>query len=135
MKYFLDANICVYLMNAKFPEMNKKYMTRNPSDIFISSVVLSELMYGVRNSTRQEQNLAKLKVLLQDIQTVPFDDQAAHIAGQIRADLGRAGTPIGGNDVLIAATALAGNGTLVTNNTREFSRVKGLALEDWTLTS
>ena len=132
MKYFLDTNICIYLINAKFPDMNTYYLTRNPSDIFISTVVLSELVYGVQKSKHREQNLAKLEVFLSEINLVPLDDKAALIAGQIRADMDRAGTPIGGNDILIAATTLANQGLLVTNNTREFSHIHGLQLEDWT---
>ena len=132
MKYFLDTNICIYLMNAKFPDMNTYYLTCNPSDIFISTVVLSELVYGVQKSRFCEQNFAKLECFLSEITSVPLDDRAAVIAGQIRADLDRAGTPIGGNDILIAASVLANQGLLVTNNTREFSQVHGLQLEDWT---
>ena len=132
MKYFLDTNICIYLMNAKFPDMNTYYLTRNPSDIFISAVVLSELIYGVQKSRLREQNFAKLECFLSEIYLVSLDDKAAVIAGQIRADLDRVGTPIGGNDILIAATVLANQGILVTNNTREFSQVHGLKLEDWT---
>ena len=131
MKYFLDTNICIFLINAKFPDMNMYYLTRNPSEIVIPSVVLSELVYGVQKSMRREQNLSKLEVFLSEIEIVPFGDKAALIAGQIRADLDRAGTPIGGNDILIAATALSNQGILVTNNTREFSQIKGLILEDW----
>jgi len=130
-KYFLDTNICIFLINAKFPDMNMYYLTRNPSEIVIPSVVLSELVYGVQKSMRREQNLSKLEVFLSEIEIVPFGDKAALIAGQIRADLDRAGTPIGGNDILIAATALSNQGILVTNNTREFSQIKGLILEDW----
>ena len=107
------------------------YLSCNPSEIFIPSVVLSELVYGVQKSVQCEQNLSKLKVFLSEIKTVPFDDKAAFIAGQIRADLEHAGTPIGGNDLFIAATTLANQGILVTNNTREFSQVKGLILENW----
>jgi len=131
MKYFLDTNICIYLINAKFPDMNNYYLTRNPSEIFIPSVVLSELVYGVHKSARREQNFSKLKVFLSEIETVPFGAKAAFIAGQIHADLDRDGTPIGGNDILIAATTLANLGILVTNNTREFSQIKGLTYEDW----
>ena len=70
-------------------------------------------------------------MFLSEIETVPFGEKAAFLAGQIRADLDRAGTPIGGNDILIAATTLLNQGVLVTNNTREFSYIKGLMLEDW----
>ena len=113
--------------------MNKYYLTRNPSEICISSVVLSELVYGVQKSVQREQNLSKLEIFLSEIETIPFDDKTAFLAGQIRADLERAGTPIGGNDILIAATTLVNQGILVTNNTHEFSQIKELILEDWSL--
>jgi tRNA(fMet)-specific endonuclease VapC len=132
MKYFLDTNICIFLINAKFPRLNDFYLTRRPEEIFIPSVVLFELTYGAMKSQRREQNLRKIGVFLSDVETIPFDDNAAAIAGRIRADLERCGASIGGNDVLIAATALAGGGLLVTNNTREFERVKELVIEDWT---
>ena len=112
--------------------MNAYYLTRHPSEIYISSVVLSELVYGVQKSVHRERNFSKLKIFLSEIKTVPFGDNAACIAGQIRAELDRIGTPIGGNDILIASAVLADDGILVTNNIREFSRIKGLAAEDWT---
>ena len=132
MKFFLDTNICIFLMNAKFPDMNTYYLTRNPLYIFISTVVLSELVYGVQKSKYRQQNFSKLEIFLSEIKLIPLDDRAATIAGQIRADMDLAGTPIGGNDILIAATVLTNQGLLVTNNTREFSQVHGLQLEDWT---
>ena len=133
MKYFLDTNICIYLINGKSPGLNKYFLTRNPSEIYISTVVLSELMYGIQKSIHFERNFLKLKVFLSEIEIVPFCDNAAYMAGQIRADLDRCGTPIGGNDILIAATVLVNQGILVTNNTREFSQIKSLILEDWSL--
>ena len=132
MKYFLDTNICIFLINKKFPKMSEYYLKQSPLDIYISTVVLSELVYGVQKSKLREQNLSNLKVFLSEINLVPLDDMAAFIAGQIRADIDRAGTPVGGNDILIAATTLANEGILVTNNTREFSRIPNLKLVDWT---
>ena len=133
--YFLDTNICAFIINGKFPHLSKIYSNCSKNRVRIPSVVLFELHYGVEKSQRREQNLTKLQKFLSEVEIVPFDTKAAKIAGQIRSELERAGTPIGGNDVMIAATALANNGTLVTNNTREFSRVKGLKFEDWTLTT
>ena len=133
MKYFLDTNICIFLINGKYPGLNKYFLTRNPSEIFIPSIVLSELVYCIQKSVHSEKNFSKLNVFMSEIETVPFGDKAAFMAGQIRADLDRSGTPIGGNDILIAATTLVSQGVLVTNNTREFSQIKGLALEDWSL--
>jgi tRNA(fMet)-specific endonuclease VapC len=95
-------------------------------------VVKAELLYGAHRSARPDENLRTLDTLFQAFQSVPFDDVAAEHYGRIRAELAAQGTPIGPNDLLIAATALAYNLVLVTHNTREFSRVPGLIVEDWT---
>ena len=129
---FLDTNICAFILNGKFPHLNKIYSGRNRSEVKIPSVVLFELYYGAEKSQRREQNFSKIRVFTSEVEIVPFDAQAAEAAGQIRAKLESAGTLIGGNDLLIAAIARANNGILVTNNTREFSRVPDLSIEDWT---
>jgi tRNA(fMet)-specific endonuclease VapC len=82
-------------------------------------------------SQQSAQTLAKLDLFLRAFSSYSFDDQAAEVYGRIRADLAARGTPIGPNDLMIAAIALVNHLTLVTNNTREFARVAGLRLEDW----
>ena len=130
--YFLDTNICVHILNGKFPYLNKHYLECERSEIKIPSVVLFELYYGAEKSQQRERNFSKIRVFTSEVEIVPFDSQAAEVAGKIRARLESAGIPIGGNDLLIAAIARANNGILVTNNTREFSRVPDLSIEDWT---
>ena len=130
--YFLDTNICVFILNGRFPYLNKHYLECGKSEIKIPSVVLFELCYGAEKSQKREQNLSKIRILTSEVEIAPLDAQAAKIAGEIRARLEFAGTPIGGNDLLIAAIVRANNGVLVTNNTKEFSRVSGLHIEDWT---
>ncbi len=100
----------------------------------MNSVVLAELFYGAHHGppNRQAANLALISQLQQRFTSLPFDDQAAGQYGEIRAYLAARGTLIGPNDLFIASIALASGLTLVTNNTREFSRVPGLRLEDWT---
>jgi tRNA(fMet)-specific endonuclease VapC len=93
--------------------------------------VKSELYYGAYKSTRRDRNLANLNRFFSQFISLPFDDNAASIAGQVRAQLDVAGTPIGSNDLLIAAIALSNDLTLVTHNTREFARINGLKYEDW----
>jgi tRNA(fMet)-specific endonuclease VapC len=97
----------------------------------IPSVVLYELYYGAEKSQKREQNIAKILTFMSEIEIIPFDEQSAEIAGKLRADLERKGQVIGGNDIIIAATALAYQATLVTNNVREFERVQDLPVENW----
>jgi tRNA(fMet)-specific endonuclease VapC len=105
----------------------------NPSDLVLCSVVLGELIYGAERSglTHKVKNLTQIQKIRVQFASIPFDDQAAEHYGKVRAHLANLGTPIGPNDLLIAAITLANGLTLVTNNTAEFSRVPGLILDDW----
>jgi tRNA(fMet)-specific endonuclease VapC len=102
-----------------------------PSAIFICSVVKAELFYGVFNSGNPEKNMDRLNIFLKQIQSLPFDDDAALIFGKIRDQLARVGRPIGPYDLEIAAIALQHKLTLVTHNMSEFIRVPDLSCEDW----
>ena len=127
----LDTNIVAYAKNNR-PEVVYERMSRfDPEDLCVSVITLAELEYGVFSSSNPDRNQLALTLFLANIEVVPFGDDAAVEYGRIRADLRRKGTPIGANDLLIAAHAKALGMALVTNNTREFSRVEGLALEDW----
>lgn len=108
-------------------------MELNPGDICISSITYAELVHGVEKSQAKEKNRIALMLLLSEIQILPFDDVSAQTYGIIKADLQKRGTPIGPLDTLIAAHAKSLGLILVTNNTREFSRVDELQLEDWTV--
>lgn len=99
--------------------------------MMLSSVVKAELLAGAHKSARASQNLLVFRSFFAALPSVDFDDSAAEHYGRLRAQLERAGTPIGPNDLLIASIALANDLTLVTHNTREFSRVPGLQLDDW----
>jgi tRNA(fMet)-specific endonuclease VapC len=101
------------------------------NDCAISAIVKYELFYGAFKSHKKDATLMALKDFLSHFSEVAFDDKAAELAGKIRAELEIKGTPIGPNDLLIAAIALSGNFILVTNNTKEFERVTGLTVEDW----
>ena len=101
------------------------------SQIRLSSIVKAELLYGARKSSHMAQNLRLLERFFETVASLPFDDRCAEEYGVLREELDRAGTPIGPNDLLIAATARAHECALVTHNIREFSRVPGLRLEDW----
>ncbi|MBQ9067827.1 MAG: type II toxin-antitoxin system VapC family toxin [Eggerthellaceae bacterium] len=131
MKYMLDTNIVVFAKNNR-PEVVLERMRHfDPGDLCVSVITLAELEYGVFNSSNPERNQLALTLFLANIDIVPFDDNAAVEYGRIRAKLRREGAPIGANDLMIAAHAKSLGMTLVTNNTREFSRVEGLLLEDW----
>jgi tRNA(fMet)-specific endonuclease VapC len=130
--YLLDSNACIRLLNeSASSNMARKLAELTPDDIRLCSVVKSELYYGAYKSTRRDRNLANLNRFFSQFISLPFDDNAAAIAGQVRAQLDVAGTPIGSNDLLIAAIAVSNDLTLVTHNTREFSRINGLKYEDW----
>ena len=129
--YFLDTNICVYILNNKYPYLADCIERYNRNNIKIPAAVYYELRYGAEKSRNREQTMEKLSRFVSEIEIVPFDEKAAQFAGKIRADLEKAGQVIGGNDIIIAATALANDATLVTNNLREFERIDRLSIENW----
>jgi tRNA(fMet)-specific endonuclease VapC len=102
-----------------------------PEEIRLCSVVKAELYFGAHRSSRKRENLVLLESLFKVYASLPFDDRAAKIYGKIRANLAASGSPIGPNDLLIASIALAGKAVLITHNTCEFQRVRGLKIEDW----
>lgn len=135
MNFLLDTNAVVALLRNKPAEVREKYRKAESSGDYlaVSSVVLFELWYGVEKSDRVRENTERLRILLSgDLDLVDFDDEDAQTAGWVRAELEKAGTPIGAYDVLIAGQALRRGLTVVTANTSEFSRVNGLSWEDWT---
>ena len=131
MKYMPDTNIIVYAKNRRPESVLARLRQCHPEDVCISAVTMAELEYGVCKSSRPEQNRLALMMFLSGIKVLPFDSEAAREYGDIRVDLSRKGTIIGGNDLLIAAHARAEGLILVTNNAREFERVEGLRVENW----
>lgn len=131
MKYMLDTNICVYVIKKRPEQVLKKFMQYDPGELCISAITLAELEYGIENSSIPERNRLALAMFLSGIQILPFDDAAAEEYGKIRAALRRQGTPVGANDMLIAAHAKSKGLTIVTNNTREFDRIEGLTVANW----
>ncbi len=131
MKYLLDTNTCIRFLNGTSESIRRYIENIDPKDIAVCSVVKAELFYGAMKSRYPERNLQKQKNFLNRFVSCAFDDEAAENYGVIRAELEKAGTPIGPNDLMIAAIALVQKMTLVTHNVREFGRVKGLLLEDW----
>ena len=131
MRYMLDTNICIYAIKHKPKQVFIRLQEYDSEDICISSVTYAELVHGVEKSKAVEKNRVALAVLLANIEIMNFDSLAAESYGKIRADLEKAGTPIGPLDMMIAGHAKALGCTVVTNNTKEFEGVKGLKLENW----
>lgn len=131
MKYLLDTNTIVRHLNGRAPNVRTKIRAIQLADLAVSAVVVAGLRYGAAKSVNPVRAITVQDQFLNLIGFVPFDRQAAEAYGAIRATLERQGTPIGANDLLIGATALAHQLILVTHNTREFSRIAGLLYEDW----
>jgi tRNA(fMet)-specific endonuclease VapC len=132
--YLLDTNACVALINGTPKEVRRRFRRAIARDttMLVSSVVAFELWYGVAKSQRREANTERLNAFLAGpLEWIDFDEVDAREAGTVRAELERAGRPIGAYDVLIAGQARRRRVTLVTSNGREFDRVTGLKWENW----
>lgn len=131
--WMLDTNICIALIRHRPPPLVAQLRARAVGEIGISTITLAELQHGVCKSAAPARNRDALLAFLAPLEILPFDHEAAIQYGELRADLERRGLPIGAMDLLIGAHALARKATLVTNNTREFTRIGGLSVEDWTV--
>ena len=131
--YLLDTNICIYAMNGRYPELNRKLLSVHPDDILISAITVGELEYGAAKSKWGESTRQKLCCVLANYTVIPFVQSDAVLFGRLRARLAAAGTPIGAYDLMIAAQGVSRDLTVVTHNTGEFSRVPGIVLEDWAM--
>ncbi|MDR3305233.1 MAG: type II toxin-antitoxin system VapC family toxin [Clostridiales Family XIII bacterium] len=127
----LDTNICIFLIREKSEKALAEYRKHELGDVVISIITLSELEYGVRNSAAPEKSAAALTGFLVGVDVLDYDAAAAHEYGKVRANLKQKRITIGPLDMLIAAHAKAAGCALITNNTREFERVEGLVLADW----
>lgn len=130
MKFMLDTNICIYVLNERPPELRTQF-NKHMGAMCISSISLAELHYGAANSRKPRQNLAEIESLCSHLSLVSFDEHAAEQYGLVRAALKRSGKLIGSNDLLIAAHAKSMGLVLVSNNDREFKRVNGLKVVNW----
>ncbi len=131
MRYLLDTNICIYIMNRRPLTVIRKFKQFDIGDIGISSITVSELYYGAKKSNRLEENIQRLWAFLMPFEVVSYDGAAANAYGDIRVDLERKGAVIGPLDMLIAAHALSLGLILVTNNVKEFQRISSLSVENW----
>lgn len=133
MQYLLDTNICIYIARRSPPEVLSRLERLKPGDVGMSIITYLELVCGACKSRRVQSNLEAIERLSGHVPVLPLDVPVARRYGQIRTELEKRGSPIGAYDLLIAAHALAGGLTLVTNNIREFRRVAGLRVENWAL--
>lgn len=131
MIFMLDTDICIYIIKRKPASVLKRLESLQPGQLAMSAITFAELMNGAKKSRQVKANLEKLNALGEVLDIRPFDKEAAEYYGDVRSELEKRGETIGSNDLLIAAHALSLGWTLVTNNEREFSRVKGLKMENW----
>ena len=132
MKYMLDTDTCIYTIKNNPSKVKRRVMQKEPGDICISAITYAELVNGAEKSQNRIKNRIALNMFIADFKVIDFDVAAAESYGEIRSKLERRGETIGPNDLLIAAHAKSLGLTLVSNNTREFGRVDGLEIENWT---
>jgi len=130
-KYLLDTNVCIRILNGSNRNILSRIETIKNDEIIIPSIVRFELYYGSYKSKIPTKTTYNLNQFLNSFETIVFNDTIAEIAGKLRADLSQKGTPIGPYDIIIAATAIYTNIILVTHKTKEFSRIMVLKTEDW----
>ena len=131
MMYLLDTNTCIYFLNRSSEKIISKFKTLSPSDIRLPSITIAELFYGAENSKSKKRNVTIVENFISHFETIPFDDKCCKIYGKIRNSTEKEGVPIGPMDLLIASIGLDNDLILVTNNTKEFSRIKRLKIENW----
>ena len=132
-RYMLDTDTCSYIMKRSHQPVLKRLLEVPVSEVCISVVTKSELLFGIEVSPRRQQDELALNAFLTHVEVLDFPDEAASHYAKIRADLKSRGSMIGANDLFIAAHARCLGLTLVTNNTHEFGRVQNLVLENWTV--
>ncbi len=130
-KYLLDTNIVIFTIKRR-PEFLLPKFNQYVEQLAISTITLAELLYGAEKSSNSAKNLATVNDFVSRLNVLPYDELAAFHYGDIRATLEKQGKRIGDNDLHIAAHARSKGLIVVTNNTREFERVDGLRIEDWT---
>jgi tRNA(fMet)-specific endonuclease VapC len=131
MKYLVDTNICIYIMNRRPKGVVQRFKQFEVGDVGISTITVSELQYGVAKSVHRKDNHQRLEQFMAPLEILAYDEMATGAYGDIRYHLEKNGQLIGPLDVLIAAHALSRNLILVTNNDKEFKRIKNLRVENW----
>jgi len=129
--FLLDTNVCIDYLTGRYPRVVARIQDSSPEELFLSVVVVAELRYGADHSARRRTNHSRIDALIEEVEALDFDLRAAATYGRVRSQLEAGRTPIGPNDMLIAAHALSRGLIVVTDNTVEFGRVKGLKVENW----
>ena len=130
-RYLLDTNICIYIRKKKPERVSQHFHKAGAGEVAISVITYGELLYGANKSEQRARSLATVQEFVRIVPALPLPENAAEAYGFIRAELERRGKMVGPNDLWIAAHALASGLTLVTNNEREFRRVRGLKIQNW----
>ena len=131
MKYLLDTNTCIYFLNKSSENIIARMKSLSPADIKLSSITVAELFFGAEKSNAKKKNHEIVEAFIHNFEQIPFDNKCSRKYAEIRSSLQKKGIPIGPMDLLIASIALTNHLTLVTNNVKEFKRVKGLIIENW----
>ena len=131
MTRLLDTNTCMYFLNRSSDKVISRFKTFSPAEIKLPSIAVAELFFGAEKSKAKKKNWITVEGFVSNFEILPFDGKSCKAYAEIRASLEKSGAPIGPMDLLIASIGLANNLTLVTNNVREFKRVKGLKSENW----
>ena len=131
MLYLLDTNTCIYFLNRSSERIVSQFKKYSPSEILLSSITVAELFYGAEKSKARKKNWAVVEEFVSNFNIVPFDEKSCQTYAKTRASLEKSGLPIGPMDLLIASISIANNYILVTNNIKEFKRIKGIKLENW----
>lgn len=134
MKYLLDTNICIYIINKKLPSLLKRLQAFGPGQLGISTITIAELEYGIHKSRQPDRNRIALASFVLPFEILDFDRDAASEYGSLRAWQTSHGRTVGAMDLLIAAQARSRGLVLVTNNEREFARIPALKIENWATT-
>ncbi len=127
----LDTDICIYVHRSRSPQVLKRFQDLREGEAVLSVITFGELLYGAAKSTKRIEALARLEELKRLLHVLPMDEAVGNAYGLLRAELERRGELIGNNDLWIAAHALSAGLVLVTNNQREFSRVRSLKIQNW----
>lgn len=131
-QYLLDTNICIYISKYQPPQVKQKFLQHTMSDLNISIITLGELYFGAQKSQAKDKALKVIRQLAKTVQIAHLDENVATHYADIRYQLQQQGNIIGNNDLWLAAHARANNWIMVTNNEKEFLRVQGLSVQNWT---
>jgi tRNA(fMet)-specific endonuclease VapC len=132
MLHLLDTDTIIFILKRRPPDVAARFERLSPEEVAVSTISIAELMFGAEKSHSPARARRAVERIARVLRVIPFDEGAARAYGKVRGHVEQRGTPIGALDTLIAAHALSARATLVTNNTREFARVPGLRLENWT---